>query len=70
MVKAMDKTTVRPKLAIGCIVFGMLYTILMSVGLMLGKGPGPDVGVLAAFIAQPIAWVISRGYEKTKASAQ
>jgi len=66
----MDKTTVRPKIAVCCVAFGMLYTLLMSIALVMGKGPGPDVSVIAAFIAQPIAWVISRGYEKTKASAQ
>ena len=65
----MDKTIMRPKIAMWCILFGMFYTTMMSLALILDKGPGPDAAILAAFIVQPITWVISRGYEKTKAAA-
>jgi len=66
----MDKTIMRPKLAVWCVWFGMFYTTMMSIGLILGKGTGPDAMILGAFIAQPIAWVASRGYEKTKGVSQ
>ena len=65
----MDKTILRPKLAMWCILFGMFYTTLMSVGLLFGVGPGADASIIAAFIVQPIAWVASRGYEKVKSAA-
>jgi len=59
------KALMRPQLAAKCIYFAMFYTFVMAVLNAFGNGPGPDWTIIAGFIAQPIAWVTSRGIEKT-----
>jgi len=67
MSEELKKSIMRPRLAKPCIHFSMLYTMVFEALQAFSHGDGADWQILAAFVAQPVAWVTSRGLEKIKA---
>lgn len=62
------KCVVRPALAVRMVTFAMAYTTVMECLRAFGHGPGADWHVLAAFVSQPLLYLIGRSAEKWKAA--